>query len=374
MDARVGRTSNERELLMKTDILIVGGGLAGLALADRLEQVGVDYLLVEARERFGGRIVTHDIEGAGFDLGPAWFWPGQPLMRDLVDRLKLGVFEQFSAGDTMSEDRRGVVRRGMGFMSMQGSWRVEGGLGGVVAGLAGLLPRDKLRLGTRVISLSLDGDTVAAEAATEAGIVSIEARRVVMALPPRVAETTIDFTPALPDHVRRALTNIPTWMAGQAKIVAVYDRPYWRDAGLSGDAMSQTGPMGEIHDASPAEGGPYALFGFVGFPPDLRHSRREEVMQLARQQLVALFGEQMHRPLALILQDWAQDPLTATAADHASNGHHPAYGMPYVLKELWDNRLHFGSTEVASQFGGFLEGALQASQDVGEYLAVLAAR
>ena len=60
---------------MKT--LIVGGGLSGLsglALAEALEAQGRDYVLVEARERFGGRILTEHLEDGYFDLGPAWFW------------------------------------------------------------------------------------------------------------------------------------------------------------------------------------------------------------------------------------------------------------------------------------------------------------
>ena len=66
--------------------LIVGGGLSGLALADALEAQGKDYLLLEARARFGGRIETRHEGGAGFDLGPAWFWDGQPRIAALIDR------------------------------------------------------------------------------------------------------------------------------------------------------------------------------------------------------------------------------------------------------------------------------------------------
>ena len=44
---------------MDTDILIVGGGLAGLSIAWQLEQKGLDYRLIEARDRFGGRIHSH---------------------------------------------------------------------------------------------------------------------------------------------------------------------------------------------------------------------------------------------------------------------------------------------------------------------------
>jgi monoamine oxidase len=151
-------------------------------------------------------------------------------------------------------------------------------------------------------------------------------------------------------------------MAGQAKIVAVYDQPYWRMAGLSGDAMSQYGPMAEIHDASPARGGPYGLFGFVGVPANIRKQYREDLLAAAREQLVRLFGPELANPVSLTLQDWAHELLTATRLDHVQAGRHPSYGMPLALNGLWDGRLQFGSTEMAPMFGGYLEGALEAAE------------
>jgi monoamine oxidase len=56
---------------MKT--LIIGGGLSGLALARMLETAGEDYLLVEGRDGFGGRILTEHDNAGYFDMGPAWF-------------------------------------------------------------------------------------------------------------------------------------------------------------------------------------------------------------------------------------------------------------------------------------------------------------
>ena len=127
--------------------------------------------------------------------------------------------------------------------------------------------------------------------------------------------------------------------------------------------MSGRGPMVEIHDASPSKGGPYGLFGFVGIPAELRVQHRDQLMGLAKDQLVNIFGDDMANPLSLTLQDWAQDPLTATTADLQATGYHPTYGLPEILNGIWEDRLVFGSTEVASQFGGFLEGALEAAEN-----------
>ena len=89
-------------------VAILGGGLAGLNAARLLHQAGVDFRLYEARDRFGGRILTVDAAGLpaedGFDLGPSWFWPQmQPDIAALVATLGLTSFSQHSAGDVIFE-------------------------------------------------------------------------------------------------------------------------------------------------------------------------------------------------------------------------------------------------------------------------------
>ena len=81
---------------MDTDVLIVGGGLAGLTAARLLHRSGIDFRLLEARDRLGGRILSAGADGNpsadGFDLGPSWFWPAaQPAMAALVADLGLPV-------------------------------------------------------------------------------------------------------------------------------------------------------------------------------------------------------------------------------------------------------------------------------------------
>lgn len=344
---------------VRTNILIAGGGLAGLSLAEALQARGVDYLLIEARGRFGGRILTEHHAGDYFDLGPAWFWPGQPRIAELIDRLGLEKFDQFADGVLIHEDERGQVQPGRGFASMQGSWRLKGGLCALTDALAGRLPESRKRLGTAVTALER----------TETGITAslsngdfVTAENIVLALPPRVAADII-FKPALPADVMQSMRGIATWMAGQAKAVAVYDKPFWRDAGLSGDAMSQFGPMGEIHDASPIKGRAHALFGFIGVTP---LDRRDE--QQLRQRLIAqlgrLFGAAATEPAMLYVKDWAFDPFTATEADRAPLLAHPDYGLPQPMNSVWGGSLRFGSSEVARQFGGYIEGALEASENI----------
>lgn len=347
--------------MTKTDVLIIGGGLAGLSLADRLQAEGRDWLLAEAQASCGGRVQSPMLAGVAFDTGPAWFWPGQHRMVALIRRLGLQIFDQFSQGDRLFQDLTGTVYRNRGYASMEGSLRVAGGMGQVVSGLRRVLQPERVLVDTAISALHWTGGRILATSVNR----TIEAHRVVLALPPRIAAERISFAPTLPEAGLKAALAIPTWMAGQAKFVAVYDRPYWREAGFSGDAISRRGPLVEIHDASPAGGGPFALFGFVGWPPDVREQHPAETITQSVVQLQDLFGAALGKPLATTLADWAQVPTIATRRDRTGPTEHPAYGLPPEMTGLYDGCLHFCSTETAPAFGGYLEGALEAPERLG---------
>ena len=70
----------------------------------------------------------------------------------------------------------------------------------------------------------------------------------------------------------------------------------------------------------------------------------------------------------MFTKDWTFDPWTATPLDRQPIYAHPVYGLPATMCNLWGNRLLFGGTEVAAQFGGYLEGALEAAEMVGAQL------
>ncbi|MGJ8544612.1 MAG: flavin monoamine oxidase family protein [Sulfitobacter sp.] len=343
---------------MQTDTLIIGGGLAGLSLARRLSALGRDFQLTEARPRLGGRIATLHQDGGAFDMGPAWFWPGQPRLADLIRALGLTRFDQHAQGEQIYEDESGQTFRGRGFTSMQGSYRVTGGLTRLITALSEQINPDRIHLGAPIARLTHRGKGIVA---TLENGQTITARRTVLAIPPRLA-AGIAFAPSLPGHALETMQNTATWMAGHAKAMALYDRPFWREAGLSGDATSRFGPMAEIHDASPAQGGPFALFGFIGVPPQAR-SDEPALKQHILSQLIRIFGPDAANPINLTVKDWAFDPFTATPQDHLPLHAHPHYGLPDALQGLWDGKLIFGGTEVASEFGGYLEGALEAAEN-----------
>lgn len=354
---------------MKTDILIVGGGLSGLALAYQLEQAGKDYIVIESRARLGGRIHAHihdqDQSKQYYDLGPSWFWDGQHRMAKLIDDLNLSTFMQYAQGELCYEDEQGNVQKGQGYASMAGSYRIKGGIIQLIDSIREKLPTSKCLSDHTALSFEQNETGITTTIKDKhQHTISIHSEKVVLALPPRVAAETLSYNPALSAKTIKAMQAIPTWMAGHAKVIATYAKPFWRTANLSGDAMSRLGPMVEIHDASPQEGGPYALFGFVGVPPHIRQQHPDELLKATRAQLTRLFGEEANHPIDVVLQDWAFEKETATDLDHQPLNHHPRYGLTAPLQNLWDGRLLLGSTETASDFGGYLEGALEAAEQV----------
>ncbi|CAA6804918.1 MAG: Possible monoamine oxidase [uncultured Thiotrichaceae bacterium] len=384
------KTSYEHEAgtLINTDILIVGGGISGLHTAYELEKQHVDFILVEARERFGGRILSnnYDIKSAAtdahyaankpaYDLGPSWFWPGQNNMAALVRELDLAesVFSQQGSGEPLYEDRQGYIQKGFYGISMAGAYRMQGGIRQIISGLEQHIRPEKLLKNTRVhcVECNEDGTVTTTVAKTGSGNerYQINSKQVVMALPPRIAMSAIEFKPFLPASRVTELNSYATWMAGHAKILVVYERPFWLEQGLSGDAVSQRGPLREIHDASsnPANADDkngYALFGFVGVPGSDRKGKEDELCQTAIAQLVRLFGDEMANPLDVVLQDWAQEAFTATPADQAMNGGHATASVSRYTEAVFDERLIWSGTETAHHregANGLLEGALEAS-------------
>jgi monoamine oxidase len=178
-----------------------------------------------------------------------------------------------------------------------------------------------------------------------------------------LAAARIAFLPDLVAETKQDMSAVPTWMAGHAKLVAVYDRPFWRAQGFSGDAISHVGPLVEIHDASAEEDpqGEAALFGFVA-PQEVQNTAdREAFVSRAITQLKELFGPEAGRPAKVFLKVWAADPLVATKRDQETLTSHPQYG-PLPIVESWHDRLFLSGTETAPENGGFLEGALEAAE------------
>lgn len=338
--------------------IIVGAGLSGLYAALKLTERGEEVIVLEGRDRPGGRIRADQVspKGPRYDLGPTWFWPDhQHRMPKLLADLGVETFEQWSEGAMAFEPQTGPVQ----FMPPQPmgpvSKRIVGSTGALIDAICALLPEKSIRFRQTVTQIDKDASSVIVKTILD----SFVADRVLLAIPPRIAAKRIRYTPEFPKNVMAQMEAVPTWMAGHAKIVAVYERPIWRDQELSGHAFSYKGPMTEIHDASPAELGPYALFGFIGLTAGQRKGQATKIEALAVEQLGRMFGEDAKSPLSVFYKDWADDQLTAVAEDMNPPSHHPLYS-PIQVPDDWADSMAFIGSETASEHGGYLEGCLEA--------------
>jgi len=100
------------------DVIVVGAGVTGLTAAYRLLQAGREVLVLEARDRIGGRLrnETHDeVDENGdevdFEVGGQWVSPDQTALIALLDELGLETFERYRAGDSLYVGADGVARR-----------------------------------------------------------------------------------------------------------------------------------------------------------------------------------------------------------------------------------------------------------------------
>lgn len=194
-------------------------------------------------------------------------------------------------------------------------------------------------------------------------------KRLVVTAPPPLA-ARIQWEPGLP-AARDQLTQRMA-MGATIKFIAFYETPFWRSAGLSGEAVSGIGPACYMVDDSGPNGEHAALLGFVVGSQARRLNQlpEDEQWRQVLQGFARVFGPQALRPHARLSKDWSNDPWT--------RGCPVAFMTPGTLADLGDHlsrpvgRIHWAGTETATEHRGFMEGALQsAERAASEVLAAL---
>lgn len=336
------------------DVLIVGAGMGGLAAARSLLESGRSPLILEARDRVGGRLLSSSNGGRpNLDLGATWFWPGEQRVADLVSQLGVPTHHQHLAGDAVFHQPAGSPRIEGNPIDVP-SLRFSHGAAELANAIEAALPPGTVRLGHTAERLHYEGGRV--HASTDSATFS--ARHAILALPPALAVERITFSPPLPERLAGLAASTPVWMGAVTKVVARYERPFWREAGLAGAGVSHQGPLREIHDMSGPGGEPAALFGFV---PGVTVGQPTVTSEDALAQLVAMFGPEAGRPIELIIQDWRAEPFTSPA-DVERLGAYQTFGHALYQEPAWDGRLHWGSTETSTENPGHIEGALAAAE------------
>jgi monoamine oxidase len=242
--------------------------------------------------------------------------------------------------------------------------RFRDGAAGPAAAIADLLgPR--VRLQEPALSIEYSEGAVTVRTPTTV----VTARRAIIALPP-AALGAIDFSPALP-------TSRRSWIHGNAmgrvaKIHASYPTPFWRTDGLAGIAtLYDDGPVGVIFDNSPADGARGVLVGFVygdrvGRWADLDDDARRSA---ALNSLASVVGPAALNPTSYTEKNWAQDPYVHGGYEaFATPGTWTAHGR-HGWREATAS-LHWAGTETASEWNGYMDGAISAGYRAADEVAV----
>ncbi|MGH1485768.1 MAG: flavin monoamine oxidase family protein [Cellvibrionaceae bacterium] len=368
--------------MKKVKVVIVGGGLAGTYLAYLLEKNKyIDYQLFEAKDVLGGRIRGESAVNASetdsvsnessltVDLGPTWFWPHQKKIQRLLNQLKVDFFQQYSEGRALYQLFPNAEPEQVNGLGVPLSYRVKGGMSSIIRELSKRITTEKIYLSSPVVSVDKNDQDWVLKVKSENSEKTYLADYLIIATPPRIFTHNIACADLLPEKLTQLLLKTPTWMATQAKFVANYKKPFWREQGLAGDVFSRTGPMMEIHDASADIQNGYALFGFLGMPINSRKLlSANELKQRCLQQLVTLFGSEALQTESMHLKDWANDTTVCTALDISETPQHPAIDLSPYEATLTDKKLSFIGAEYANDEAGYLEGALASVESLLERL------
>jgi monoamine oxidase len=441
----------------EADVCVVGAGYAGLTAALRLQQAGRSVVVLEARDRVGGRVWTEWLpDGTPLNFGGTWIGPGQDRVYALAQEMGVGWYPTYTAGDRLliqggqthrysgeiplNVDLLGLAGFGLAIMELNamatqvpvdapwqaakarewdsqtvGAWihnplnvpsefaqrlltaivtemftcdpaevsllylllhihasgkfeAIFGLQGGaqqdiIQGGSQAIADRVAARLGDRVqlnapvraITQTADGVTVSGAAVT------VRARRVVLSIPPSLT-ASLSYDPPLPDT---RLMLAQRMLAGVAlRVLAVYDEPFWRADGLTGQSLDMDSLVPATIDMTPPSGKP-GMISTYGFGPGaltLMAMSAEERKRLFLHELEKRFGPKAASPTLYREHDWQADPWT--------RGCHMAHYGPGVLTTYGTalrepiGRIHWATTETATAWIGNIDGAVRAGEHV----------
>ncbi|MFV3303659.1 flavin monoamine oxidase family protein [Pseudomonas sp. NY15181] len=220
-------------------------------------------------------------------------------------------------------------------------------------------------LAERLSDAVLTGEPVRAVRQNDLGVELVSDRgvhhasRVIFAIPPTQL-LRITQEPLLPSWRDQLLQRLP--QGAVIKCMALYDKPFWREQGFSGQATSEAGPVRLTFDNSVPDSPRGVLLGFIEgdearqWNARLAGDRRGQVLDC----FARYFGEAALKPVDYVDKSWAEEPF--------ARGCYAALFPPGLwtsgaarLREPY-GRLHFAGTETATRWMGYFDGAVEAGE------------
>ena len=289
------------------------------------------------------------------------------IARDLFDAVVRGLF----CGDLNHVSFLNMlflIQSAGGFnslVSITGGYQenlVVGGAGSIARRMADELGA-AVRLNTPVRTMTQRDDHVLVESAE----LTVSARHAVVAVPPALA-LEIAFDPGLPQD---RLTLYRHSTAGpETKTLLVYDEPFWRGNGFSGQSAGPKSASEVTLDATPAAGTPGVIASFTFGPVAERVDALDagERRRLVLEAMIERFGPRAGSPSALVETPWWKEDWTrGCSMAHWSPGILTNYGP--LLRQPF-GRVHWAGTETATVSYGSIDGAVRSGERAaGEILA-----
>lgn len=336
--------------------IILGGGLSGLTLAMLLEEAEEEYLLIEARNRLGGRILTlNEKDKTPLEMGATWFGKKHHNMVNLLRKTKTSSFPQFLGKTAIYEPISTSPHQLVNLPSNdEPSFRISNGSSSLIESLAEAIHPDKIKLNHIVRKLDFTGKKVIIE--TNNG--NFEGDNVVSTIPPYLLWKTISFTPALPNNIVQIMQKTHTWMGESIKIGLRYEAPFWQKNQKSGTIFSNVGPVPEMYDHSNEEDNGFALVGFLNSTYFSISEDQRKKMTL--NQLEKYYGKVIHNYLDYKEKVWIKDEFTyAPYSEHILP--HENNGNPILRNKYMGGRLILAGSESAASYPGYMDGAIESA-------------